>query len=324
MDISFAHLQSAVIQTLNQPIDAFADPSKRIFIPFLITSLAFTVYVVIKQSRLMAAGQRPKFFNARYLTHPSHLTDMGLWLLNGFLKLAILAPLFISQLGATIVVHKLLSSYVGNSPDFEIPFLLLMSLFTLAYFVADDFTRFALHWALHRFPALWHIHKVHHSAEVLSPLTVYRLHPLEMVLYSTRQLIAVGIVAGVFSWLFAGKITGWMILGVDAAGFIFNFMASNLRHSHIWLRFGPFEKWFISPAQHQIHHSCLPEHRDKNFGSCLSIWDKLSGSLVYSNTIKVNPGKLQQLPFGLSLPSLTEPDKGDINRPSFKPEAQKP
>ena len=38
-------------------------------------------------------------------------------------------------------------------------------------------------------------------------------------------------------------------------GVLFNFAAANLRHSHIWISFGRFEKIFISPAQHQIHHS---------------------------------------------------------------------
>ena len=199
-------------------------------------------------------------------------------------------------------MHKGLSQGLGESPNFELPLAILMTLFSIAYFVSDDFTRFALHWALHRFEWLWQLHKVHHSAEVLSPMTVYRLHPLEMCLYTLRKLCTVALVAGLFSWLFAGKITGWMILGVDAAGFIFNFMAANLRHSHIWLSFGVFEKAFISPAQHQIHHSSLAQHRNKNFGSCLSLWDRCLGSLVYSNSVSVNPHQWQQLPFGLEQP----------------------
>ena len=36
---------------------------------------------------------------------------------------------------------------------------------------------------MHRVPALWEFHKVHHSAEVLTPLTEWRQHPLELMLF---------------------------------------------------------------------------------------------------------------------------------------------
>ena len=66
------------------------------------------------------------------------------------------------------------------------------------------------------------------------------------------------------------------ILGANAFVFIFNFLGSNLRHSHIWLSWGDrLENYVISPAQHQIHHSDNPKHFDSNFGSALAIWDRL-------------------------------------------------
>ena len=39
---------------------------------------------------------------------------------------------------------------------------------------------------------------------------------------------------------------------------------------------------FISPAQHQLHHSIAKEHHDKNFGAALAVWDWLFGSLHHS------------------------------------------
>ena len=35
------------------------------------------------------------------------------------------------------------------------------------------------------------------------------------------------------------------------------------------------EGQFLSPAQHQIHHSDNVKHFDRNFGTALSIWDRL-------------------------------------------------
>ena len=39
------------------------------------------------------------------------------------------------------------------------------------------------------------------------------------------------------------------------------------------------ERIFISPAQHQIHHSMDARHHDRNFGAVLAIWDWMGGSL---------------------------------------------
>nr|WP_305907128.1 creatininase family protein [Methylomarinum sp. Ch1-1]MDP4519854.1 creatininase family protein [Methylomarinum sp. Ch1-1] len=61
---------------------------------------------------------------------------------------------------------------------------------------------------------------------------------------------------------------------------LFYLFGYNLRHSHIWLSYGPFfSKLLISPAQHQIHHSANPTHFDKNFGFIFAIWDALFRSL---------------------------------------------
>ena len=50
--------------------------------------------------------------------------------------------------------------------------------------------------------------------------------------------------------------------GVEALGFWFNAATGNLRHSHVWLPFGPkLERWLLSPAQHQLHHPlATPQH----------------------------------------------------------------
>jgi sterol desaturase/sphingolipid hydroxylase (fatty acid hydroxylase superfamily) len=83
------------------------------------------------------------------------------------------------------------------------------------------------------------------------------------------------------------------LLGANIFVFIFNVMGSNLRHSHVWWSWGDkIESWFISPAQHQVHHSDRPEHFDRNLGSALAIWDRMMGTLTTSS----NVGKIR---FGL-------------------------
>ncbi len=35
-----------------------------------------------------------------------------------------------------------------------------------------------------------------------------------------------------------------------------------------------------SPAHHQVHHSCHPEHLDKNFAFMFPVWDVIFGSYI--------------------------------------------
>ena len=60
-------------------------------------------------------------------------------------------------------------------------------------------------------------------------------------------------------------------------------LGSNLRHSHIGIRYWWWLEYIlISPAQHQLHHSISVKHYDKNFGAAFAIWDWLFGSLLHS------------------------------------------
>lgn len=153
-----------------------------------------------------------------------------------------------------------------------------LALYTLVLFLADDFTRYLLHRGLHS-RWLWPLHRVHHSATVLTPLTLHRIHPLEGVLYQARSLLVFGGVSGAFYYLFQES-AFYEILGVNALVFCCQFFGANLRHSHIPFSFGRLEGLLISPAQHQIHHG---EDGQGNFGAFLSVWDRLGGSFIASH-----------------------------------------
>ena len=136
---------------------------------------------------------------------------------------------------------------------------------------------------MHKWPVLWALHKVHHSATVLTPMTVFRTHPLEGIIFSLRSAITQAIGISLFFYLFGNLVSLYTIVGVNVFVFVFNILGSNLRHSHIGIRYWKwFEYIFISPAQHQLHHSVAFEHHDKNFGAALAIWDWLFGSLHHS------------------------------------------
>ena len=155
--------------------------------------------------------------------------------------------------------------------------------FTLCVFVLDDFTKYIVHRWMHKWPLLWLLHKVHHSASDLTPITIYRTHPLEGIVFSLRSAVAQGISIAVFFYLYGNQVDLFTVLGANVLVFAFNVAGSNLRHSHIGIQYWRWLEYIlISPAQHQLHHSIAEEHYDKNFGATLALWDWLFGSLHHS------------------------------------------
>jgi len=153
----------------------------------------------------------------------------------------------------------------------------------------DDLTKFITHALMHRIPLLWEIHKTHHSARVLTPITIFRTHPLEGVIFVLRSALTQGIVIALFYYIYGNNITFVTILGANLMSFWFHLLGSNLRHSHIWINYWNWlEKIFISPAQHQIHHSIKKEHHNKNFGVTFAIWDYVFGTLCTSRDNEVS------------------------------------
>ena len=52
----------------------------------------------------------------------------------------------------------------------------------------------------HHVPVLWEFLKAHHSAQVLTPITVFRMYPIDDILSGIRTALPIGTVAGVFAW----------------------------------------------------------------------------------------------------------------------------
>ncbi|WP_284285571.1 sterol desaturase family protein [Marinibactrum halimedae] len=267
------------------PFSYFIEPSKRLFWLFLISALVMaSLSVTIQSKKFDLIQQLKSLLNRRYWLNISTATDVFYVFINNTVRLLLITPLIGSHLAATIFFGSLLQTTFGDAPTLAVPAVWVGLLYACVFFILEDFSRFGVHYAMHKLPWLWRFHKVHHSATVLTPLTVHRVHPIEMSLYTLRGFFVFGVVSGVFVYLFKDNIQSWQILGVDILGFLFNVFGANLRHSHIRLSFGKLERWLISPAQHQIHHSNAPEHRDKNLGVALACWDRWFNTWAPNNT----------------------------------------
>ena len=274
-------MEQVVLELLAAPVGFIFDSAKRVYWLYLLSALFTASCAVAWQSgRLQPMVQLKSLLNSNYWFSKSTSLDYFLMFFNNGMRVFLLVPLFGSHLVLTIMVGSFLQDTIGDAPDLNLGWFFIALLFSTVFLLVEDFSRFFLHYCMHRFDVLWRFHRTHHSATVLTPFTLFRVHPVEHSLYFVRGLMVFGLVSGVFIWLFSGKLTGLQILGVDLFGFLFNMLAANLRHSHIWISFGRFERIFISPAQHQIHHS--KNHRFANLGSILSVWDGLLGTRTYA------------------------------------------
>lgn len=262
----------------------FANPKKRVFVGYLALAVLIALFwmVVLRKGPVRAALH--KIFDRKVFFAPSAWADYKIFVINRLFTFFV-SPLLLSQVAIATAIYFALHGVEFLRPgQFQnIPNAVIVGLFTLTLFVIDDLSKYLLHRWMHRFPLLWALHKVHHSATVLTPVTVYRVHPLEGVLYTLRGVVAQGTVIPVFYFLFGGDVSLYTVVGVNILVFVFHVTGSNLRHSHISIRYWPWlEHILISPAQHQLHHSIAVQHFDKNFGAALAVWDWAFGSLHLS------------------------------------------
>lgn len=215
--------------------------------------------------------------------HPSALLDYKLVFANRVLEPSgILARVVLGSASVTAVatlVQQGLVDATGSHGRLEWTMPMLVG-YTVAVALVADFSTWAVHALHHRFPLLWEFHKVHHSAEVLTPLTVYRKHPVYNLTSRVLDLAIVGPFLGLVTWLFADAPASLTLFGANFVFSIFHLLGANLRHSHVWWSFGPvLDRIFVSPAQHQIHHSRDPRHYNRNYGELFALWDWLFGTL---------------------------------------------
>ena len=273
-----------MIDFLISIFEHFVDPKKRIFLGYIILSviIAFIWLIFMKKFSLVEAFL--KVFDKRIFFSKSSKSDYLIFFLNRVFTLFI-SPMLITQIViATFIFHALHQlTWLDVNMFKEVPKTIIIGLFTLFIFLLDDLTKYFVHRWMHKYPILWALHKVHHSATELTPLTIYRTHPLEGIVFSLRSAFTQGLAISVFFFLFGDKVSLATVLGVNVVIFLFNVAGSNLRHSHIGIRYWRWLEYIlISPAQHQLHHSIAKEHHDKNFGATLAIWDWAFKSHHYS------------------------------------------
>jgi sterol desaturase/sphingolipid hydroxylase (fatty acid hydroxylase superfamily) len=135
--------------------------------------------------------------------------------------------------------------------------------FVVAILILDLSFYFA-HVAMHKVPAFWRYHVVHHCDPVVDVTTTIRQHPGEGVIrYAFMAVFACAIGAGPAAF---AVYRAWSAIN------------GLLEHASIrvplWLDelLSLVTTW---PGVHKVHHSRVPEETDSNYGNIFSFWDRL-------------------------------------------------
>jgi sterol desaturase/sphingolipid hydroxylase (fatty acid hydroxylase superfamily) len=133
---------------------------------------------------------------------------------------------------------------------------------TVIVLVLSDLANYLGHRAMHRVPALWRLHAVHHSSEQLDWLATARAHPLDQAFtVTTTALPAIA--------LGALEAQPWLLTLL----FLYYPFVS---HANADLHLPEIERIIVTPRFHHWHHALGT--RTGNFGGFLAVWDHLFGT----------------------------------------------
>jgi sterol desaturase/sphingolipid hydroxylase (fatty acid hydroxylase superfamily) len=130
-------------------------------------------------------------------------------------------------------------------------------------FVLYDFLYYWMHRLHHEYKFLWATHVVHHHGEEFNLSTALRQTSSGFL----------------WKWIFFVPI---LLIGIPSLVFIavggLNLIYQFWVHTEHIGKLGWYEKYFISPSNHRIHHAKNPEYIDKNYGGVFILWDRFFGT----------------------------------------------
>ncbi|MCB9996580.1 MAG: creatininase family protein [Rhodospirillales bacterium] len=282
---------------------AIATPNERVFglylfAAFVMAILSWAYFHFIAKAAKPENSEKSVWgyiFDKKAYFHRSAYQDYKFFLVNGLIYVGLISQLLISTHLFMSVFYGsfngVFGAHEGGLIDSSVWTILL---YTLIYALFLDFAIFITHLAQHKVPLLWEFHKVHHSAEVLNPLTLYRMHPVDLFFSGLIASMLAGLAFAGYYYLTGETPHAYEVMGLNIFVFAFYLFGYNLRHSQIWLSYPVWlSHILISPAQHQIHHSADPRHWDKNMGLIFAFWDKMFKTLYV-------PRGYEKLTYGIS------------------------
>ena len=141
--------------------------------------------------------------------------------------------------------------------------------------IALDGVSYGWHRANHRVGWLWSFHRVHHADRAYQVTTALRFHPGELLLALPIRLVAIAAVGvSPIGVLIFEVVFGAMNLIVHGNFDLPRRLEQRLAHV------------IVTPALHRLHHARNTAELNSNYGTVFSIFDRLLGTLRWSDSAR--------------------------------------
>jgi sterol desaturase/sphingolipid hydroxylase (fatty acid hydroxylase superfamily) len=213
-----------------------------------------TVGAILAAMAVVALLETGLPLHARGRWHRAHLGP------NLALTFITFATNIIFNAALVMTLVWLQSAGLGLLNVFELPPLVTVLVVVLVL----DFAFYVAHVAMHKIPAFWRCHCVHHSDPVVDVTTTIRQHPGEGIIryaFMAAFAFALGASPGAFA-----VYRSWSVIN------------GLLEHANIrvplWLDslLSFVTTW---PNMHKVHHSRIATETNTNYGNILSLFDRL-------------------------------------------------
>src|SRR5262249_46235928 len=188
---------------------------------------------------------------------PRWIANLGLALVNGVLVSLLCAACFV------LTARGRLPAPFAPLSRISVPWVQVLGAVVLL-----DLITYLLHRAYHKVPLLWRFHLVHHTDLDLDVSSASRFHTGEVLL---SAFVKLGLV---------------VLLGITPLSLVIfeivmlacaQFQHANIRiparlDTILW-------KTLVPPAMHRLHHTPNRADTDSNFGTILTLWDSLLGTM---------------------------------------------
>ncbi|MBS0242004.1 MAG: hypothetical protein JSS20_07490, partial [Proteobacteria bacterium] len=149
--------------------DVFISPGGAFAIGSLFTNLCMGLWLFSRHQRKSRKAVNPKALirvalPKRIWATASGRTDIGFAVFNMLVFGIMFGWAIVTSHAISNGLNQVLSAHLGQLPEAPIPDLAAKILVTIGLYVAFEFGYWVNHYLAHEVPALWELHKVHHTA----------------------------------------------------------------------------------------------------------------------------------------------------------------
>ncbi|MGZ9116277.1 MAG: sterol desaturase family protein, partial [Methylocystis sp.] len=198
---------------------------------FLIAVGALAYQRKMRRGRVNLRAIARAIFDKRLLLSKSFAADVKLFVLSVVLMPVVVGALVLSTNGVATAVSAALRGSFGAIAPVSCCDLSIKLFSTAVLFLAYEIGYWVDHYLKHRIPFLGEFHKVHHTAEVLTPVTNFRNHPIDNIFFGYMLAMFIGGASGILAWVFGRTTESFTVDGKNILFIFFLWTIGHLQHS---------------------------------------------------------------------------------------------